>query len=91
MTKATIGVVTFETVLFWVEGSYSGSVRSSVFWDITSYSSVKVNLCFGGIYRLHCQCQRIRRALLATSFHAGFLELFNFIYVAGKAVQITAN
>jgi hypothetical protein len=30
-------------------------MKSSIFWDITSCSPVKVNRRFGGTYRLHLQ------------------------------------
>jgi hypothetical protein len=30
-------------------------MKSSVFWDITPYSPLKVNQIFGEIYRLHLQ------------------------------------
>jgi hypothetical protein len=36
--------------------------KSSVFWDITPYSPLKVNGCFGGICRLHFQHRRISPA-----------------------------
>jgi hypothetical protein len=35
-------------------------LKNSIFWDITPYSLVKINLCFrGGTYRLHLQGRRI--------------------------------
>jgi hypothetical protein len=34
-------------------------MKSSIFWDITPCSSLKVNLCFGGTCRLHIQGRRI--------------------------------
>jgi hypothetical protein len=86
VTKAAIGVVTLKTISFRIWGSYNVAVKSSVFWDITPCSPVKDNVRFGGIYRLLRQYQRIRGALLATSFLAFFLELFNFIYIAGKPI-----
>jgi hypothetical protein len=49
------------------EWSYVGSevlrvvgMKSVVFWDMTPCSSLKVNRCFGGTYRLHLQSRRIR-------------------------------
>jgi hypothetical protein len=30
-------------------------MKSSVFWDITPCSPLKVNRCFGGTYRIHLQ------------------------------------
>jgi hypothetical protein len=56
--------------------------NSSIFWDITSHSPLKVNRRFGGTWRLHLQGRRISQArnqpaLLATCFHAGVvLDLF---------------
>jgi hypothetical protein len=54
-------------------------MKSSIFWDITLCSPLKVNRHFGGTYRLHLQVQ-IHRAryqceyrVLATWFHAGIL------------------
>jgi hypothetical protein len=38
------------------------SLKSTIFWDITPCSPLKVNRCFGGTYRLHLQDRRIRRA-----------------------------
>jgi hypothetical protein len=35
-------------------------IKSSAFWDITPYSSLKVNRRFGGTYRLHLEGRRIR-------------------------------
>jgi hypothetical protein len=46
-------------------------MKSSIFWDITPCSSLKVNLCFGGKFRLHLQGRGISQAgftLLATYF-----------------------
>jgi hypothetical protein len=36
--------------------------KSTIFWDITLCSFLKVNQCFGGIYRLHLHGQIISRA-----------------------------
>jgi hypothetical protein len=36
--------------------------RSSVFWDITPCSPLKVNQCFGRTCRLHLQCRWMSRA-----------------------------
>jgi hypothetical protein len=36
-------------------------MKSSIFWDITPCSQLKVNRRFGETWRLHLQCQRIRR------------------------------
>jgi hypothetical protein len=44
-------------------------MNSTIFWDITPCSPLRVNRRFGGTYGLHLQS----RALLATFFHAGFL------------------
>jgi hypothetical protein len=41
-------------------------MKSTIFWDITPSSPLKVKRRFGGKYRLHLQG-------LATCFHAGFL------------------
>jgi hypothetical protein len=64
-------------------------LKSTIVWDITPWSPLKVNRSFGGTYRLHLQGRRISRgrnqpesrwqweALLAKWFHAGFfLGLF---------------
>jgi hypothetical protein len=37
-------------------------MKSSIFWDITPCSPLKVNRSFGGTYRLHLQGRRISRA-----------------------------
>jgi hypothetical protein len=54
--------------------------ESTIFWDTTPCSPLKVIRRFGGTYRLHLQGrisrarnQRESRALLGTCFHAGFL------------------
>jgi hypothetical protein len=45
-----------------------------IFWNITPCSPLKVNRRFGGTCHVHIQVRRISQAaLLATSFHAGFL------------------
>jgi hypothetical protein len=38
-------------------------MKNTIFWDITPCSPLSVNR-FGGIYRLHLPCRRIRRARL---------------------------
>jgi hypothetical protein len=43
-------------------------IKSSIFWDISSCSLLKVNRRFGGTCRLHLQGRRISQALLATCF-----------------------
>jgi ATP/ADP translocase len=48
-------------------------MKSSVFWDVTKCSSLKVNQRFGGTCHFDLQGWRISLALLATCFHAGFL------------------
>jgi hypothetical protein len=48
-------------------------MKSSIFWDITPCSPLKVNWRFGGTCRLHPQGRIISRALSANCFHAGFL------------------
>jgi hypothetical protein len=37
-------------------------VKSTIFWDITSCSPLKVNWRFGGTYRLHFQSRKISQA-----------------------------
>jgi hypothetical protein len=37
-------------------------IKSSVFWDITPCSPLKVDRCFGGTSHLHFQGRRIRQA-----------------------------
>jgi hypothetical protein len=37
-------------------------MNSTIFWDITPCSTLKVNRHFGGIYRLHLQSRKISRA-----------------------------
>jgi hypothetical protein len=37
-------------------------LKSTIFFDITPYSPLKVNRRFGGTYRLHLQSRRISRA-----------------------------
>jgi hypothetical protein len=53
-TQLNTGYVVFKA-------STAVLMKSSIFWDITPYSPLKVNLHFGGTYRLH-----ISVALLAT-------------------------
>jgi hypothetical protein len=60
--------------------------KNSIFWDITLCSPLKVNIYFGGTYRLHLQGRRISHArnhyasrwelkpLLVTSFRARILR-----------------
>jgi hypothetical protein len=50
-------------------------MKSTIFWDITPCSPLKVNRRFGGTHRLHLQSRRISRAraLIDTCFHAVFL------------------
>jgi hypothetical protein len=55
-------------------------MKSTIFWDITLCSQLKVVRHFRGIYCLHLQGQinRARYQCLATCFHAGiFLGLFD--------------
>jgi hypothetical protein len=37
-------------------------MKSTIFWDITQCNALKVNRCFGGIYRFHLQGWGINRA-----------------------------
>jgi hypothetical protein len=37
-------------------------MKSSIFWDITPCTLLKVNRRFGGTYRLHLQSRRINQA-----------------------------
>jgi hypothetical protein len=69
----------FSIRRFWVLTAVI--MKSTIFWDITLCSPLKVNRRFGGIYRLHLQ-GRISRArnqrenrwqAEPTCFHAGFL------------------
>jgi hypothetical protein len=48
-------------------------MKSSILWDITSCSPLRVNWLFGGTYRLHLQGRRISLPLSVTLFHVGFL------------------
>jgi hypothetical protein len=48
-------------------------MKSTVFWDITQCSPLKVNRRFGGTCRLHLQDARINVAMLSTCFQAGIL------------------
>jgi hypothetical protein len=34
-------------------------LKSAIFWNIMTCSALKVNRCFGGVYRLHLQDRRI--------------------------------
>jgi hypothetical protein len=43
-------------------------MKSSIFWDITPCSLLKVNRRFGETCCLHIQCRRISQSLLATGF-----------------------
>jgi hypothetical protein len=55
--------------------------KSSISWDITQCSPMKVNRPFGGTYRLHLEGRRISRARnqseskvqFSARFHSGFL------------------
>jgi hypothetical protein len=49
------------------------AVKSTIFWDITMCSPLKVDRRFGGACRFHLQGRRISGALLSTFFQAGFL------------------
>jgi hypothetical protein len=49
-------------------------MNSTIFWDITPFSPLKVNGRFGGTYRLHLQGSRMKNiALRVTCFYSGFL------------------
>jgi hypothetical protein len=56
-------------------------IKSTIFWDITPCSPLRVNRRFGGTYRLHLQCRKTSRAWNQSEsrwqaelcFHAGFL------------------
>jgi hypothetical protein len=49
-------------------------MKSSIFWDITPRSPLKVNKRFRGTYRLHLQCRRVNRTCFhCRSFYATFL------------------
>jgi hypothetical protein len=39
-------------------------MKSTIFWDMTPWSPLSVNRCFGLTYRLHLQGWRISRACL---------------------------
>jgi hypothetical protein len=43
-------------------------IKSSIFWDITPYSPLKVNRCFGGICHLYFQGQRISKHEAGSNF-----------------------
>jgi hypothetical protein len=45
----------------WSLDHRGGPVRAHTFWDITSCSSLRANLCFGGSYRLYLQGRRVIR------------------------------
>jgi hypothetical protein len=57
-----------ESIIIWVrhvtllEETTNVYMKSSMFWDITSCISLKVNQRFGGTCRLHLQDQSIRQA-----------------------------
>jgi hypothetical protein len=57
-------------------------MKSSIFWDIISCSSMKIKRSFGEARRLHLQGPRISHArnqkVLLVAFHAGFLLLLFF-------------
>jgi hypothetical protein len=54
-------------------------LKSSIFWDITPYGSLKGDRHFGGKLRLHFHGRRIsQHKLFATFFHAGLLLGFLF-------------
>jgi hypothetical protein len=55
-------------------------MKSSIFWDTTPHSPLKVNRLFGGTSLLHLQGRKICQARnqLATCFHAAFLLLIFF-------------
>jgi hypothetical protein len=70
-------------------------LKSSAFWDITSYSPLKINRSFGRTFRFHFQGRRIKQETsveqVANSSGAGWLwraqlELlaacFSFLYLA---------
>jgi hypothetical protein len=58
-SSGKISVVGFEVLTVVI-------MKSIIFWDITPYSTLSVNRCFGGTYRLHLQG-------IVTCFHTGFL------------------
>jgi hypothetical protein len=52
-------------------------MRSSIFWDTTSFILVKDNPRFGGIYRFHLQDQKVSKAINQHEpgkKHSGFLH-----------------
>jgi hypothetical protein len=52
-------------------------MKSTIFWDITPCSSLSVNRCFGGTYRLHLQGRRISRARNQRESRSHPLNLFS--------------
>jgi hypothetical protein len=55
-------------------------LNSSVFCDITPYSPLKVNRCFGRDYRLHFQGRRITRTRNHLCFPPAFMLLFSLTF-----------
>jgi hypothetical protein len=47
--------------------------KSSVFWDVTPCSPLKINQCSGGTSCLHLQCRRVSQSSACYLPHAGFL------------------
>jgi hypothetical protein len=50
----------------------SNSLKSTVFWDITPCSPLKVNRCCGGTYRFHLQGRKISRAICSSEISFDF-------------------
>jgi hypothetical protein len=45
-----------------IEAAVFSEMETTIFWDIMPRNPLKVNLCFGGTYRLHFQ-SRINRTI----------------------------
>jgi hypothetical protein len=46
-------------IFFFAQHKKCSSAKSSIYWDTTPYSPVKVNRRLGGTYRLRFQCRRV--------------------------------
>jgi hypothetical protein len=69
--------------------NYRKYLKSSILWDIRTFSPVKMNRPFGGIYRLHLQERRVsqeREQREAGMFTARVMHISCLAYFVVTAV-----
>jgi hypothetical protein len=63
----------WKVINFWIEVLTTVVMKSSVLWDITPCSPLKVKRCFGGTFCFHLQGQRINQQETSLKQVAGLI------------------